>query len=95
MARPDDAAQYPSTDTALPSTAVLTRGATVLTGDGRRLKNADLLMSAGRIKAVGTQLAAPPGAEVTTAARRVFIRGRDIPVVSRQTLLRDRYSELA
>ena len=33
--------------------------------------------------------------EVTTAADRVFIRGRDIPMVSRQTLLRDRYSELA
>jgi len=25
----------------------------------------------------------------------VFIRGRDMPMVSRQTLLRDRYSELA
>jgi imidazolonepropionase-like amidohydrolase len=33
--------------------------------------------------------------EVTTAAERVFIRGRDIPMVSRHTLLRDRYSELA
>jgi len=33
--------------------------------------------------------------EVTTAAERVFIRGRDIPMVSRQTLLRDRYSELS
>lgn len=33
--------------------------------------------------------------EVTTAAERVFIRGRDIPMVSRQTLLRDRYSEIS
>jgi imidazolonepropionase-like amidohydrolase len=33
--------------------------------------------------------------EVTTAAERVFIRGRDIPMVSRQTLLRDRYSDLS
>ena len=29
--------------------------------------------------------------EVTSAAERVFIRGRDIPMVSRHTLLRDRY----
>jgi imidazolonepropionase-like amidohydrolase len=29
--------------------------------------------------------------EVTTAAERVFILGRDIPMVSRHTLLRDRY----
>ena len=29
--------------------------------------------------------------EVTTFAERVFIAGRDIPMVSRQTLLRDRY----
>ncbi|HEX7029533.1 MAG TPA: amidohydrolase family protein [Gammaproteobacteria bacterium] len=31
--------------------------------------------------------------EVTTFADRVFIQGRDIPMVSRQTLLRDRYME--
>ncbi len=31
--------------------------------------------------------------EVTSFAERVFIRGRDIPLVSRQTLLRDRYLE--
>lgn len=31
--------------------------------------------------------------EITTAAERVFIRGRDIPMVSRHTLLRDRYRE--
>jgi hypothetical protein len=28
---------------------------------------------------------------VTTAAEQVFIHGRKIPMVSRQTLLRDRY----
>lgn len=33
--------------------------------------------------------------EITTAAERVFIRGRDIPMVSRHTLLRDRYREIA
>jgi imidazolonepropionase-like amidohydrolase len=32
--------------------------------------------------------------EVTTAAERVFIRGEAVPMVSRQTLLRDRYRDL-
>jgi len=32
--------------------------------------------------------------EVTSAPTRVFIEGRDIPMRSRQTLLRDRYLEL-
>lgn len=32
--------------------------------------------------------------EVTTAALRVFIRGAAVPMVSRQTLLRDRYRDL-
>lgn len=32
--------------------------------------------------------------EVTSTAERVFIRGRDIPMVSRHTLLRDRYRDL-
>ncbi|HUG98172.1 MAG TPA: amidohydrolase family protein [Gammaproteobacteria bacterium] len=33
--------------------------------------------------------------EVTTTATRVFIRGRDIPMVSRHTLLRDRYRDIS
>ena len=33
--------------------------------------------------------------ELSTAAKRVFIRGREIPLVSRQTLLRDRYLDLS
>jgi imidazolonepropionase-like amidohydrolase len=32
--------------------------------------------------------------EVTTTAERVFIRGREIPMVSRHTLLRERYREI-
>ncbi|MGF1467249.1 MAG: amidohydrolase family protein [Sandaracinaceae bacterium] len=32
--------------------------------------------------------------ELTTWAERVFIRGREVPMVSRQTLLRDRYRDL-
>ena len=31
------------------------------------------------------------GSALTSFAERVFIAGRDIPMVSRQTLLRDRY----
>ena len=33
--------------------------------------------------------------EVTTFADRVFIRGREMPMENRQTLLRDRYRDLA
>jgi imidazolonepropionase-like amidohydrolase len=33
--------------------------------------------------------------EVTTTAERVFIRGAEVPMASRQTLLRDRYRDLA
>jgi imidazolonepropionase-like amidohydrolase len=29
--------------------------------------------------------------ETSTRARKLYIRGRDVPLVSRQTLLRDRY----
>jgi imidazolonepropionase-like amidohydrolase len=32
--------------------------------------------------------------ELSSAAEHVFIRGRQIPMVSRHTLLRDRYREL-
>src|SRR5690606_17983649 len=41
---------------AVPSGPVLVRGATVLTGDGQRLENADVLMRDGRIAAVGRGL---------------------------------------
>jgi len=47
---------YPSTYEAVPSGPVLVRGATVLTGDGQRLENADVLMRDGRIAAVGRGL---------------------------------------
>ncbi len=33
--------------------------------------------------------------ELSTSAQRVFIRGREVPRVSRQTLLRDRYLDLS
>lgn len=58
---------YPSTYQAAASTATLIRGATVLTGTGTRLDGADVLISNGRIEAVGQNLTAPAGARVVDA----------------------------
>jgi imidazolonepropionase-like amidohydrolase len=55
---------YPSTYAPIPSAPVLIRDATVLTGTGQRLDGADVLIEDGRIRAVGTDLAAPAGAIV-------------------------------
>ena len=55
---------FPSTYQAPPSAPVLIRGATLLTGTGERLDNADLLLSGGRIQQIGRNLAAPEGARV-------------------------------
>ena len=53
---------YPSTYRAIASPPVLVSGATVLTGDGGRLENADVLMRDGKIVAVGSALDAPADA---------------------------------
>ena len=53
---------YPSTYQRIASPAVLLAGATVLTGDGARLENADVLMRDGKIVAVGAGLDAPADA---------------------------------
>ena len=53
---------YPSTYQWIASPAVLLAGATVLTGDGARLENADVLMRDGKIVAVGASLDAPADA---------------------------------
>ncbi|BCT92438.1 amidohydrolase [Lysobacter helvus] len=53
---------YPSTYQRVASPPVLITGATVLTGTGTRIENADVLMQDGRIVAVGTGLQAPAGA---------------------------------
>lgn len=55
---------YPSTYQPIASAPVLIRNATVLTGDGRRLDGADVLMRGGRISAVGTGLDVPADATV-------------------------------
>jgi len=65
---PDD--PYPSTYHAPQSPPTLIRGATVLTGTGTRLDNADVLMVDGRISAVGPNLAAPAGARVVDGQGR-------------------------
>jgi imidazolonepropionase-like amidohydrolase len=55
---------YPSTYQPIPSGPVLIQGATVLTGTGSRLEGADVLLSGGRIQAVGVGLQAPAGATI-------------------------------
>jgi imidazolonepropionase-like amidohydrolase len=53
---------YPSTYQRIAAPAVLIDNATVLTGTGTRLDNADVLMADGRIVAVGASLELPAGA---------------------------------
>jgi imidazolonepropionase-like amidohydrolase len=52
----DGAAPYSSRYEALPSEATILQGATVLTGTGNRLDNADVVMDGGKIIAVGPGL---------------------------------------
>ncbi|MEJ2604291.1 MAG: amidohydrolase [Gammaproteobacteria bacterium] len=61
---------YASTYEALPSDPVLIRGATILTGTGERLEEADILMRHGRIAAVGPALDAPRGARIVDGSGR-------------------------
>ena len=65
---------FASRYTPLPSEALLLTGATVLTGTGERLDNADVLMSDGRIQAVGNELDAG-GARVVDASGRWITPG--------------------
>jgi imidazolonepropionase-like amidohydrolase len=53
---------YPSTYAPIRSAPVLIRNATVLTGTGVRMDNADVLLQGGRIAAVGPNLDAPADA---------------------------------
>ncbi len=61
---------YPSTYQRVPSPPVLIAHATILTGTGTRLENADLLLRDGRIAAIGQALEAP------SDAVRVDARGK-------------------
>jgi len=59
---------YPSTYKPAASPPTLIRGATVLTGTGTRIDNADVLVVDGRISAVGAGLQAPAGARIVAGA---------------------------
>ena len=63
----DGAVAFESRYVALPSKTTLITGATVLTGTGERLDNADVLMVDGKIAEVGAGLSAE-GAEIIDAA---------------------------
>ncbi|MGB9330034.1 MAG: amidohydrolase [Steroidobacteraceae bacterium] len=69
-APPAGTALYPSTYQVPASPPTLIRNATVLTGTGARLEHADVLIVAGKISAVGTQLSAPAGALVVDGTAR-------------------------
>ena len=64
------AAFYPSTYQIPLSGATLIRNATVLTGTGTRLDNADVLIVEGKISAVGTRLTAPANATMVDGSNR-------------------------
>ena len=61
---------FSSTYQAAPSPVTVIRNATVLTGTGARIDGGDVLIEDGRIKAVGSALAAPDGAVVVDANGR-------------------------
>jgi len=67
---PEPVNPYPSTYNAGAATTTLIRGATVLTGTGARLDNADVLIANGKIEAVGQNLSAPAGARIVDASGR-------------------------
>src|SRR5258708_27373690 len=58
---------FPSTYQVPASSPLLIRGATVLTGTGQRLDDADVLIANGRVQAIGKGLAAPADARVVEA----------------------------
>ena len=61
-ATPGQSDPYPSSYRIVPSAPVLLQHATVLTGTGERLDDADVLMADGRVVSVGQGLQAPTGA---------------------------------
>ena len=61
---------FPSTYQRMPSRAVLIQHATVLTGTGERLEEADVLLADGMVQALGRNLAAPADARIIDARGR-------------------------
>lgn len=70
-----EAGPYSSTYTPFSAPPTVIRGATILTGDGARIDQGDLLMADGRIVAVGRGLAAPAGAHEIDARGRWITPG--------------------
>ncbi|XQW85732.1 amidohydrolase [Thalassotalea piscium] len=62
---------YPSTYHAAPTEVTLIKNATVLTGTGERIDNADLLMNNGKIIKVGTDLSAENAIEIDAQGKWV------------------------
>ncbi|MEX0691428.1 MAG: amidohydrolase family protein [Gemmatimonadales bacterium] len=59
----------------LAAQSVAITGGTVVTGDGQRIANATVVISGGRIQAVGAGLAAPAGAQVIDARGKFIYPG--------------------
>jgi imidazolonepropionase-like amidohydrolase len=68
-------APYPSSYSAPAAPAVLITHASILTGTGRKLEDASLLMQDGKIVAVGEEVAPPPQVEVIDAKGRWLTPG--------------------
>jgi hypothetical protein len=67
---------YPSTYAPYPAAVTLIRGATVLDGEGGRIDHGSVLLSDGKVQAVGgADLAAPEGAVVIDAAGKYVTPG--------------------
>ncbi len=58
---------FPSTYTPYPSDTVLLKNATVLDGIGGEIANGDILLTDGKITAIGQSIPAPDGAEIIDA----------------------------
>lgn len=69
-ARAPEPYNYPSTYQPASAAPVVIRNATILTGTGERLDNADLVIADGRIQSIGANLAAPSNARVVDANGR-------------------------
>jgi imidazolonepropionase-like amidohydrolase len=67
--------QYVSTYLRHPNPPVLIRNATILTAAGSELEHGSILITDGRISAVGTQVAVPAGATVIDGTRKYVTPG--------------------
>jgi len=68
-------APYPSTYQPIPSADVLLRNGTVLDGLGGQFLSTDVLISAGKISAIGENLTAPDGAQIIDATGKWITPG--------------------